>query len=153
MESLNEHFGTAAEFDDPKGGIFLWVKLPDGVDTVKLYQPALAAGVAINPGPAVVGEQGPRPQPDAAVLREPVATRRSTRASRRWPRSAAASSACPCRPPGQDARARASFGAPLEPKRPANALAGERFRPGNTVAAGNVPERYAPGASRPGLDT
>jgi len=51
MESLTEHFGTAAEFDDPKGGIFLWVKLPDSVDTLKLYQPALAAGVAINPGP------------------------------------------------------------------------------------------------------
>jgi 2-aminoadipate transaminase len=51
MESLREHFGSAAEFDDPKGGIFLWVKLPDGVDTMKLYQPALAAGVAINPGP------------------------------------------------------------------------------------------------------
>jgi 2-aminoadipate transaminase len=51
MESLREHFGAAVEFDDPKGGIFLWVKLPDGVDTAKLYQPALAAGVAINPGP------------------------------------------------------------------------------------------------------
>ena len=51
MESLNQHFGAAAEFDDPKGGIFLWVKLPDGVDTMKLYAPALAAGVAINPGP------------------------------------------------------------------------------------------------------
>ena len=51
MESLKEHFGTAAEFDDPKGGIFLWVKLPDSVDTMKLYEPALAAGVAINPGP------------------------------------------------------------------------------------------------------
>ena len=51
MESLNEHFGTAAEFDDPKGGIFLWVKLPDNVDTMKLYQSALKADVAINPGP------------------------------------------------------------------------------------------------------
>jgi 2-aminoadipate transaminase len=51
MDALNEQFGTAAEFDDPKGGIFLWVKLPDQVDTSKLYQPALAAGVAINPGP------------------------------------------------------------------------------------------------------
>jgi 2-aminoadipate transaminase len=50
MDALNEQFGTAAEFDDPKGGIFLWVKLPDQVDTSKLYQPALAAGVAINPG-------------------------------------------------------------------------------------------------------
>src|SRR5689334_10237275 len=51
MESLKEHFGDAAQFDDPKGGIFLWVKLPDGVDALKLYQPALAAGVVINPGP------------------------------------------------------------------------------------------------------
>jgi 2-aminoadipate transaminase len=51
METLNEQFGTAAEFDDPKGGIFLWVKLPDNVDTMKLYQAALKEGVAINPGP------------------------------------------------------------------------------------------------------
>jgi 2-aminoadipate transaminase len=51
MEALNEHFGTAAEFEEPKGGIFLWVKLPDHVDTLKLYQAALAAGVSINPGP------------------------------------------------------------------------------------------------------
>ncbi len=51
MEALNEQFGTSAEFEEPKGGIFLWVKLPDHVDTLKLYQSALAAGVAINPGP------------------------------------------------------------------------------------------------------
>ena len=51
MESLREHFGSAAEFDDAKGGIFLWVKLPDSVDTMKLYESALKTGVAINPGP------------------------------------------------------------------------------------------------------
>jgi 2-aminoadipate transaminase len=51
MESLAEQFGTAAEFDDPPGGIFLWIKLPDQVDTQKLAAAALAAGVAINPGP------------------------------------------------------------------------------------------------------
>ena len=51
MEALNEQFGTSAEFDAPPGGIFLWVKLPDHVDTLKLYQAALAAGVSINPGP------------------------------------------------------------------------------------------------------
>jgi 2-aminoadipate transaminase len=50
MDALNEQFGTAAEFDEPKGGIFLWVKLPDAVDTLKLFQRALAAGIAINPG-------------------------------------------------------------------------------------------------------
>jgi 2-aminoadipate transaminase len=51
MEALAEQFGTAAEFDEPKGGIFLWVKLPDAVDIQKLAQAALAAGVAVNPGP------------------------------------------------------------------------------------------------------
>ncbi len=50
-EALAEQFGTAAEFDYPQGGIFLWVKLPDNVDTPKLYQAALNEGVAINPGP------------------------------------------------------------------------------------------------------
>jgi 2-aminoadipate transaminase len=51
VDALGEQFGTAAEFDYPPGGIFLWVKLPDNVDTMKLYTAALAAGVAINPGP------------------------------------------------------------------------------------------------------
>jgi 2-aminoadipate transaminase len=51
MEALGEQFGTAAEFEEPKGGIFLWVKLPDDVDTLQLYPAALASGVAINPGP------------------------------------------------------------------------------------------------------
>jgi 2-aminoadipate transaminase len=51
MEALAERVGTAAEFDDPSGGIFLWVKLPEAVDTQKLAQAALASGIAINPGP------------------------------------------------------------------------------------------------------
>ena len=51
MESLREHFGSTVEFSDTQGGIFLWVKLPDSVDTMKLYERALAAGVCINPGP------------------------------------------------------------------------------------------------------
>jgi len=51
MEAFAEQFGTSAEFAEPKGGIFLWVKLPDAVDIQKLAQAALASGVAINPGP------------------------------------------------------------------------------------------------------
>ncbi len=50
-EALAEQFGTAAEFGDPAGGIYLWIKLPDNVDTQKLAQAALAAGVSLNPGP------------------------------------------------------------------------------------------------------
>jgi 2-aminoadipate transaminase len=58
MEALNEQFGTSAEFEEPQGGIFLWVKLPDQVDTLKLYQAALAAGVSINPGPEWSTDKG-----------------------------------------------------------------------------------------------
>jgi 2-aminoadipate transaminase len=51
MESLREHFGSTVEFSDTQGGIFLWVKLPDHVDTMKLYESAMKMGVCINPGP------------------------------------------------------------------------------------------------------
>jgi 2-aminoadipate transaminase len=51
ITALAEQFGTAAEFEHPKGGIFLWLKLPDSVDTQKLAEVALAEGLAINPGP------------------------------------------------------------------------------------------------------
>ena len=49
-EAVSANFGTAAEFDVPVGGIFLWVKLPDTVDTLKLFQAASKEGVSINPG-------------------------------------------------------------------------------------------------------
>ena len=49
--ALEEHFGTAAEFVPPEGGIFLWISLPDAVDAMKLAAASAAAGIAINPGP------------------------------------------------------------------------------------------------------
>jgi 2-aminoadipate transaminase len=49
--ALREHFGTAVEFQAPRGGMFLWVKFPATVDTMKLVAPALQEGVAFNPGP------------------------------------------------------------------------------------------------------
>jgi len=49
-EALGANFGTAAEFDYPEGGIFLWIKLPDSVDTAKLFQAASKEGVSLNPG-------------------------------------------------------------------------------------------------------
>ena len=81
VEALGEHFGTAAEFEVPKGGIFLWVKLPDGVDTQKLAQAALKAGIAFNPGPEwAIDKQWGRPRlricfanPTETALRNGVA--------------------------------------------------------------------------------
>ena len=51
IEAVERHFGTAAELWRPEGGIFLWLKLPDGVDVRKLVKPAADAGIAFNPGP------------------------------------------------------------------------------------------------------
>ncbi|HEX3953738.1 MAG TPA: PLP-dependent aminotransferase family protein [Stellaceae bacterium] len=58
VEAVEREFGSMVEPWQPKGGIFLWMKLPDEVDVRKLVQPALKAGVAFNPGPewAVDGE-------------------------------------------------------------------------------------------------
>ncbi|NQV99715.1 MAG: PLP-dependent aminotransferase family protein [Rhodospirillales bacterium] len=49
-DALEEHFGTTAEFAMPKGGIFIWITLPDIVNTSELAKAALAEGVEINPG-------------------------------------------------------------------------------------------------------
>jgi 2-aminoadipate transaminase len=49
-DAIDEYFGAAAEFEKPQSGIFLWLKLPDSVDTSRLFQIAGAEGVAINPG-------------------------------------------------------------------------------------------------------
>jgi 2-aminoadipate transaminase len=81
VTALAEQFGTTAEFDPPKGGIFLWVKLPDSVDTQRLAQLALAEGVAINPGAewSTSKEHGNRrlrlcfANPDAETIRRGVA--------------------------------------------------------------------------------
>jgi 2-aminoadipate transaminase len=49
-DALAAEFGTVADVSIPKGGIFIWVTLPESVDTMKLAQAAMAEGVAINPG-------------------------------------------------------------------------------------------------------
>jgi len=79
--ALEEQFGAAAEFAVPKGGIFLWVTLPEQVDTAALAGPALAEGVAYNPGPEwstdpEAARQGMRlcfALPPADVIREGIA--------------------------------------------------------------------------------
>lgn len=50
IAALEEQFGASAEFKRPKGGIFLWITLPDEVNTSDLAVAAAAEGVAINPG-------------------------------------------------------------------------------------------------------
>ncbi len=51
IEAVDQHFGTSVEYRKPPGGIFLWVKLPEGVTTSRLAKVAGEQGVAVNPGP------------------------------------------------------------------------------------------------------
>lgn len=52
-DAIQEDFGTDAEFWRPRGGLFLWLKLPPGVD-VGMFAPAAAAeGIVYNPGSEV----------------------------------------------------------------------------------------------------
>ena len=48
--ALTEHLGEVASFEPPRGGIFVWAALPEGIDTADLVAPAAAAGVEFNPG-------------------------------------------------------------------------------------------------------
>ena len=81
MNALDEHFGTAATFSAPKGGIFLWVTLPEAVDTTSLAEAALQEGLAINPGAEwstdkVGGRRKLRlcfANPSKAIIREGIA--------------------------------------------------------------------------------
>ena len=94
MDALAEQFGTAAEFEDPKGGIFLWVKLPDVVDTQKLAQASLASRRRHQSRPGMVDRQGLQQEPDAALLRQSLPRRDPPGRRRCSRRSAGASSAC-----------------------------------------------------------
>jgi 2-aminoadipate transaminase len=49
-EAVSASFGGAAHYAVPKGGIFLWLTLPEGTDTAALAGPAAAAGIEFNPG-------------------------------------------------------------------------------------------------------
>lgn len=51
IEAVEAEFGTHMQLFKPKGGIFLWMKLPDEVDVRKLIAPAAKAGIVFNPGP------------------------------------------------------------------------------------------------------
>lgn len=48
--AIDREFGTTAQYSQPPGGIFLWLKLPDTINTTRLAQVAASEGVAINPG-------------------------------------------------------------------------------------------------------
>ena len=49
-QALRRALPAAARINESNGGYFLWVSLPETVDTRQLYQQALACGISIAPG-------------------------------------------------------------------------------------------------------
>ena len=52
LDALAEHFPRQAEWTRPAGGLFIWVTLPDFIDTTDLLARALRDNVAFVPGEA-----------------------------------------------------------------------------------------------------
>jgi 2-aminoadipate transaminase len=50
LEAMEEHLAGVATWSRPKGGLFVWVQLPEGLDAAKLLEAAHAAGVTYLPG-------------------------------------------------------------------------------------------------------
>ncbi len=50
LEALKEFFPTEVTWTRPQGGLFLWVTMPDGVDSGRLLDAALRQNVAFVPG-------------------------------------------------------------------------------------------------------
>jgi len=50
LQALQEYFPPEVTWTHPKGGLFLWVTMPEGADSHALLQAALAQNVAFVPG-------------------------------------------------------------------------------------------------------
>ena len=50
LETMDISFPEEAEWNDPKGGLFLWVRMPGHVNTTEMLMEAVKIGVAYIPG-------------------------------------------------------------------------------------------------------
>lgn len=60
IEALEENLGEMASFTRPEGGIFLWVELPEHVDTGEMFNEAIERRVAYIPGSVFSGNDSHR---------------------------------------------------------------------------------------------
>ena len=52
LEALDEHMPEGVSYTRPEGGFFIWVTLPEGIDTYALLSQGIEAGVVFIPGAA-----------------------------------------------------------------------------------------------------
>jgi 2-aminoadipate transaminase len=60
LEALSQYFPAEVTWTRPKGGLFLWVTLPEGADAQKLFDAAVRENVAFVPGECFYAPNGNR---------------------------------------------------------------------------------------------
>ena len=50
LEALDTYFPREAKWNSPKGGLFLWIELPESINATDLLMEAVERGVAYIPG-------------------------------------------------------------------------------------------------------
>jgi 2-aminoadipate transaminase len=62
LEAMDQYFPEEVSWTKPEGGLFLWLTLPEGVDSQQLFEAAIEKNVAFVPGNAFYpeGEEGKR---------------------------------------------------------------------------------------------
>jgi 2-aminoadipate transaminase len=58
LELLEAHLPAGVRWAPPHGGMFVWLTLPEGVDTLALFERAIEEGVAYVPGPVFAANGG-----------------------------------------------------------------------------------------------
>ncbi|AYY12863.1 PLP-dependent aminotransferase family protein [Actinobacteria bacterium YIM 96077] len=58
LQALERHLGAGCRWTRPEGGMFIWLTVPDGLDTMELAREAVDAGVAYVPGHAFYPDGG-----------------------------------------------------------------------------------------------
>jgi DNA-binding transcriptional MocR family regulator len=58
IDAIQRYFPEGTRLTKPRGGYFLWVKLPDGVKALEVHRLALANGISTAPGPIFSAQRG-----------------------------------------------------------------------------------------------
>lgn len=50
-QAVAEHFPEGTRVSNPQGSFVLWVEMPEGIDSIRLYELARGQGITFAPGP------------------------------------------------------------------------------------------------------
>ncbi len=58
LDALEKHMPEGTTWTDPEGGFFVWVTLPEGIDTLEMLPHAREMGIEYMPGSSCYAEGG-----------------------------------------------------------------------------------------------